>query len=280
MTIHPATRSAPSPPGARPRSPFAGRVAVVTGAASGIGRALCLALCESGAIVIGADRDAEGLVALRAEAESGTLTTATLDVTDRAAVGDVLDGVVAVHGRLDLVFNNAGIVVGGDYEDMDVHAWEKIVDVNLWGVIHGTDRAYRIMLEQGHGHIVNTASTAGVLPVARSTAYATTKHAVVGLSVSLREEARANGIRVSVVIPGLVDTNIFDTATNIGGHDYRAAIDRVPLGRLSPARAADHILRGVRRNRSHIVFPASNRAIVAAYRLAPRIMGRIVNQQT
>jgi NAD(P)-dependent dehydrogenase (short-subunit alcohol dehydrogenase family) len=210
-------------------SAFDGKVAIVTGAASGIGAALCSELARRGATVHAADREEAGLERLLAANRDRDLHGHPLDVADESAVEALLEKVSADGGRLDYLFNNAGIVVGGDFEQMDADTWRRIVDVNLWGVVHGTQHGYAVMRRQGFGHIVNTASTAGVLPVARSVAYATTKHAVVGLSVSLREEARRHGVNVSVVIPGLVDTNIFASATNVGGHDYAKAMDRVPF---------------------------------------------------
>ena len=259
-------------------NPFAGKSAVVTGGASGIGYALCRELCARGATVYAADLSETGLARLKQDCADAALTAIKLDVTDEAAVKSLLARAVTEHGRLDYLFNNAGIVVGGDFEKMDSATWRKIVDINLWGVVHGSQHGYALMLKQRHGHIVNTASTAGVSPVAKSTAYATTKHAVVGLSTSLREEARLHGIFVSVVIPGLVDTNIFSTATNLKGHDYDAAMKRVPIGKISPLQAAQAILAGVARNRQFIVFPAYNRVIVGLTRLMPGFMGWLINR--
>lgn len=258
-------------------NPLKGKTAVVTGGASGIGYALCKELFRRGATVYAADLSEAGLSRLQQECGAG-LSTAVLNVTDEAAVKALLDRVVAEQGRLDYLFNNAGIVVGGDFEDMTASVWKKIVDINLWGVIHGTQQAYALMLKQGSGHIINTASTAGVMPVAKSTAYATTKHAVVGLSTSLREEARKHGIHVSAVVPGLVDTNIFHSATNLKDHDYSAAMDKVPFRKITPAQAAQSILDGVAKNRQFIVFPGYNRVIVALNRLMPGVMGRLVNK--
>jgi NAD(P)-dependent dehydrogenase (short-subunit alcohol dehydrogenase family) len=254
-------------------SAFTGSVAVVTGGASGIGAALCHELLARGATVYAADRDSEGLSRLGEPA----IHTHQVDVTDEGSVSALLDRVVAEQGRIDYLFNNAGIVVGGDFEHMDPATWAKVVDVNIWGVVHGTQHGYAQMLAQRGGHIINTASSAGVLPVARSTAYATTKHAVVGLSVSLREEARRHGVRVSVVIPGVVDTGIFDSAVNLGSYDYQRKIDKLPMGRLSPQRAARFILDGTAKNRSRIVFPFHNRVIVTLHRLAPALMGKLIN---
>ncbi|AXQ28738.1 SDR family oxidoreductase [Solimonas sp. K1W22B-7] len=259
---------------------FEGKVAIVTGGASGIGYALCRELCGRGATVYAADLNPAGLLRLQQDCAGPGLLVVTLNVTEEPAVKALLDRAVREQGRIDYLFNNAGIVTGGDFEHMDFDQWRKIVDINLWGVIYGTQHGYAQMLKQGHGHIVNTASTAGVMPVAKSTAYATTKHAVVGLSVSLREEARKHGIRVSTVVPGLVDTNIFATATNLKGHDYAAAMKKVPTGKISPAQAAGHILDGVAANRQFIVFPGSNRVIVAMNRLLPGFMGWLINWKT
>ena len=250
-------------------------VAVVTGAAGGIGAALAEMLVSRGVAVVATDVDRAGLDRLDSH-DAGIRTTA-LDVTDGSAVRDLVEKVAADHGRLDYMFNNAGVVVGGDFEDMTDEAWRRIVDINLWGVIHGTQAAYAVMRAQGFGHIVNTASSAGVMPVAQSVAYAATKHAVVGLSTSLRAEAAGTGVNVSVVVPGVVDTGIFAAAHNLGGYDYERAIRRVPFGKVSPSRAAEYIVEGVERNRQFITFPAYNKALVALYRVMPALMSRVIN---
>ena len=256
---------------------YVGKTAVITGGASGIGYALCKALSQRGALVYAADLDETGLSRLQQEC-GADLSSVVMNVTDEAAVKTLLDRVVAERGHLDYLFNNAGVVVGGDFENMDFNQWRKIVEINLWGVIYGAQHGYALMLKQGSGHIINTASTAGVMPVAKSTAYAATKHAVVGLSTSLREEARKHGIRISVVVPGLIDTNIFQTAINLKGHDYDAAMKKVPLRKISPGQAAKSILAGVEQNRQFIVFPAYNRAIVFLNRLMPGLMGWLINK--
>lgn len=251
------------------------QVAIVTGAASGIGAALTGALLARGATVYAADiNPAVG----DRFAESPGVVPCVVDVTDRQQVENLVARSVSDAGRLDLMFNNAGLVVGGDTDLMDEVSWRSVVDVNLWGVVHGTQAAYRQMLRQGHGHIVNTSSSAGVLPVARSAAYAATKHAVVGLSTSLRAEARGTGVNVSVVVSGLVDTNIFAAATNTPGYDYAEDIKRVPFAKISPDQAARQILRGVARNREFIIYPTYNQVLVRSYRLLPGLVGRLVNQ--
>lgn len=257
---------------------FAGKTVVVSGAASGIGFALCRLLCDRGALVHALDRDAAGLERLREACGAESLRTAILDVADETTVATLLGQVVESHGHLDYLFNNAGIYMRGETESMTTEAWRRIVDVNLWGVIHGTHQGYALMLKQGHGHIVNTASTAGLTPLAKSVAYAATKHAVVGLSLSLREEARAHGIRVSVVVPGIVDTGIFASATSLRGQDIAATMQRAPVGKISAERAAREILQGVAANRRLIVFPLYNRVLTWLYRLFPDALGRLINR--
>lgn len=255
---------------------FSGATAVVTGAASGIGYALSRELAARGARVYAADVNESALKRLEPEC-----VACPLDVTDDAAVEALLNRVVDEHGRLDLLFNNAGIVMGGDFDAADLAQWRRIVDVNLWGVVHGSRHGYAIMRRQaGGGHIVNTSSSAGVMPVARSAAYAATKHAVVGLSTSLRQEGARHGVRISVVISGMVETGIFDAATNVGGYDYRRAVDRLPMRKLTPEDAALRILKGVERDREFIVFPLPNRIVTTLYRLMPTIVGRYAGKLT
>jgi NADP-dependent 3-hydroxy acid dehydrogenase YdfG len=258
------------------RRAFRDAIAIVTGASSGIGRALALELSRRGAIVYAAGRDEGKLAALAADGE-GRVVPVVLDVTDEPAVKALCERVAREQGKLDYVFNNAGVLLGGDFEKMDREAWSAVLDVNLWGTIHGTHHAYAIMRRQGHGHIVNTASTAGLVPVARSAAYTATKHAVVGLSLALREEGRAHGVRVSCTIPGLVDTAIFGRSRNLEGYDYEAAMRGLPIRKITPEAAARATLRGVAQNRQLIVYPFYNRVLWGLMRWSPALTSWLVN---
>ena len=196
---------------------FAGRTAVVTGGASGIGRAIGQQLVRRGAQVWLADIDGEA--ARKAAGEMGGPGAAlgvAVDVRDAQAVHALVASVFDASGRLDFMFNNAGIALFGDVRLMSLDQWRDLIDVNVVGVVNGIDAAYPRMIEQGHGHIVNTASAAGLIPVPYNTAYSATKHAVVGLSLALRIEAERYGVRVSVVCPGVVDTPIKDRMSVLG----------------------------------------------------------------
>ncbi|HEY5335391.1 MAG TPA: SDR family NAD(P)-dependent oxidoreductase, partial [Mycobacteriales bacterium] len=186
---------------------LAGEHAIVTGAGSGIGAALIRRLVAAGAAVVAADIDEARAAAVVASCSGpGTAVAAHLDVADADAVRDLVAKVAAEPGGLAMMFNNAGIGVGGNTEDLTVADWNRVIDINLRGVVHGVAAAYPVMVHQGRGHIVNTASLAGLLPAGLLTVYSTTKHAVVGLSLSLRAEAAARGVKVLVVCPSAVET--------------------------------------------------------------------------
>jgi short-subunit dehydrogenase len=173
-----------------------------------------------------------------------------VDVTSQQEVFDL----VARTGRLDYMFNNAGICIQGEVRDMTMEMWRKIVDVNLWGVVYGTMAAYPVMIRQGSGHIVNVASAAGLIAFPTQVAYSTTKHAVVGLSGALRVEAEQFGVNVTVVCPGFIDTNIAKTTPVLKAR-MEDVLARVPFKMLPADWLARVVLRGVARNRALIVAP-------------------------
>jgi NAD(P)-dependent dehydrogenase (short-subunit alcohol dehydrogenase family) len=185
-------------------------VAMITGGASGIGRALSENLARRGMTVVLIDRqlDAAEEVASGIRARGGSATAAELDVRDRAAFQALAQRIANEYGSVDYLFNNAGIAVGGAMADFDPEDWDDVLDVNVRGVVHGVEAVYPLMIAQGSGHIINTASVAGLLPTANEGSYAAAKHAVVGLSKSLHIEARQHGVKVSVLCPGVINTPI------------------------------------------------------------------------
>jgi len=255
---------------------FASKIAIVTGGASGIGRALAEALCARGATVVVADIAAEGAseVARAISAAGGAAEAASLDVTDGSAVRALVERVAAEHGRLDLMFNNAGIAVAGEVAEQTVTDFERLVDVNIKGVVYGCHAAYQCMLRQRHGHIVNTASIAGLVPVPLLAGYAMTKHAVVGLSTSLRIEAAEHRVRVSAVCPGIIGTPMLDNVVLRGFEHQRVAaeIERV---RYPVERCAADILRGVARNRAVIVVTSMAKTAALLQRFSPTLTRRV-----
>jgi NAD(P)-dependent dehydrogenase (short-subunit alcohol dehydrogenase family) len=256
---------------------LSGKQAIVTGAGSGIGAALTRALVAAGADVLCTDIDADAVQRTADDTSGpGTARAARLDVTDADAVQAAVDDVVARAGRLDLMFNNAGIVWAGDTELLTLDQWNAIIDVNIRGVVHGVVAAYPLMIRQGHGHIINTASMAGLVPAGRLTSYAMTKHAVVGLSLALRSEAAVHGVRVLALCPGAVETPILDKGAvgDFEGRSFFLTGQRSKTG-YDPDRLARDVLRAVERDQSLVVVPTLAYAGWLAVRFAPNLMQRV-----
>lgn len=252
---------------------FRDKVAIVTGGASGIGRELCRQLAGHGATVVVADINRKGAeeAASSIAASGGQARAAFLDVTDAEGTERLVRERAAEFGRLDYMFNNAGIAIGGDARDIDWEHWRRILDINLMGVIYGCRAAYLLMVEQGFGHIVNTASGAGLFPIANSTPYVTTKFGVVGLSRSLRAEGADLGVKVSVVCPAMVDTPILEAATypNLDRKEFLGSLPRFLLNDVTGAVRA--VLRGVSRNQGIIIDSRYGRFLWWTYRYLPAL---------
>ncbi|MBN1440166.1 MAG: SDR family oxidoreductase [Anaerolineales bacterium] len=258
---------------------FNGKTAIVTGGASGIGSALCESLAQRGAKVVAADIDAEGArrVAARIEEGGGKASAAEVDVSQEAAVENLVRETAAKNGRLDLMFNNAGATLCGEVRDLTLTDWRRMIDINLWGVIYGTAAAYRVMVAQGSGQIVNTASLDGLMPMPMAAPYTAAKHAVVGLSTTLRMEAADLGIKVSVACPGAVKTNILEGASFVGVKREGAIGEIGAFKMMEPGDCARAILRGVERNRAVILDGAvHNRLFWWLYRLNPDLYAALV----
>ncbi len=258
------------------------RIAIITGGSSGIGKALGAALVARGDDVILAARTGADLQRTAGELSAqgpGKARGVVLDVRNADQVTDLVNDVYGSYGRLDLMVNNAGIGVIGFAHEMTLDYWERIYDTNVRGVLHGVLAAYPIMIKQGHGQIANTASLNGLLPSPLQGPYAMTKHAVVGLTMSLRLEAQAYGVRINLICPGLIETPMLDKAGPPGlpatRHVFTDA--RGQLGHAShlapypAARLAREVLSDLDKDRPIIIRPSSARWLWWLYRLSPRI---------
>jgi len=205
---------------------FDGATAIVTGAASGIGQGLVEELAKRGCEVVLADRQIEAAekVALAINRAGGKATAAELNVVDFSEMEKLVKETVERTGRLDYMFNNAGIAIGGNVSQYSIEDWNQILEVNLHGVINGVQAAYQAMMNQGFGHMVNTASFAGLVPTPGNVAYAATKHALEAVSDSLRMEVRPFGIKVVIIRPGPVATEFNDVGNEMTG-DLMARTD-------------------------------------------------------
>ncbi|GAA0219059.1 SDR family oxidoreductase [Saccharothrix mutabilis subsp. mutabilis] len=256
-------------------------VVVVTGGGSGIGRATALRFARDGAFVVVLDVDLEG--AERTAAEVGGFGY-RLDVADGAATHALAREIVQRHGVPDVVMANAGIAVAGPFLDTSEEDWRRVVDVNLWGVVH-TLRAFTpYLVERGQGgNLVVTASAAGYFPMATLPAYSTTKAAVLMLAQCLDAELREHRIRVSAICPGVVDTNIAATTRFAGADDAEQERKRKKAARVyrlrgyTADRVADEVVRAVRAGRVVVPVTPEARFVQVANRIAPslvRLLGR------
>ncbi len=257
------------------------QVAIVTGAGSGIGHGLSHALASRGVTVVACDINPERIEATQKEIEAagGKAVGVTLDVTDADAVAAVVRDTHERHGRIDYIFNNAGIAVGGEVRDVELEDWQKVLKVNLDGVVHGVVAAYPVMVDQGFGHIINTASIEGLAPFPSTVSYVASKHAVVGLSTSLRVEGADLGVKVSAVCPGYIKTRIFEDSKFVG-MDVQDEIDNVPawLG-ITPDECAKRILRGVERNKAIIPITGMAWVLWVLMRVSPNAVIALMRRQ-
>lgn len=251
---------------------FSGEITLVTGAASGIGAALSAQLAAAGARVVLADRDLA-----RAEETSAKIPgtrAVQLDVTDAAAFERVVAELVAREGRIDALYNNAGIGLAGSAEDLRAEDWRRIVEVDLLGVMYGIAAVYPRMVAQKSGRIVNTSSGAGLAPRPGMTAYAAAKHGVTGLTVSLRAEAALHNVQVCAFCPGYVQTEIMSSSKYVNV-DPKKLAEKIPMKPMTATRCAELALKGVARDRAVIAISAYVKLDWWLYRLSPALSSRV-----
>lgn len=238
---------------------FEGAVAIVTGSASGIGLGIAEKLKKRGATVVGADRQ-DGF-----------------DVRDAGAVQKLVTETAKKHGRLDWIFNNAGIAVGAPAIEHTLDDWNHTLDVNVKGVVHGIVAALPIMKEQGFGHIVNTASVAGLVPLPGAIAYTASKHAVVGMTLALRTEASTYGVRATALCPGFIKTPILEGGkygrSTMGGTEEIAQ----KIGLITVDELVARVIPRLLKNHAVIVEPTKYRGMAWLARALP---GLVENRAT
>lgn len=269
---------------------FAGKVAAVTGAGSGIGQALAIELARSGASVAISDVDTEGLAATeeRLKAIGAPVKADRLDVTEREAFGVYADAVAEHFGKVNQIYNNAGIAFAGDVEASQFKDIERVMDVDFWGVVNGTKVFLPHLIASGDGHVINISSIFGLFSVPGQAAYNAAKFAVRGFTEALRQEMEVAGhpVKVTTVHPGGIKTAIarnMETVEGLDKEELAQTFDK-KLASTSPQKAARIILDGVRKNKARVlvgtdakVLDAVVRATGSGYqRLFSTVMARMV----
>jgi len=261
---------------------LAGKTALVTGAASGIGRASALAFARAGADLVVCDLNEAGLeeTAGMIRGLGRRVLARRVDVASRAAMGTFAAEVHREREAVDVLMNNAGVGLGARFLETPLEDWEWILSINLWGVIHGCHFFIPPMVARGRGgHVVNVSSAAGYFATAQLAAYSTTKFAVFGLTEVLREELLPHGIGVTTVCPGLINTPIVATsrlrgrAASPGARQF--AIDAYRRRNYGPERVAVNILKAVARNRAVAPISPEAWAMYLMKRFAPRLTARL-----
>ena len=238
---------------------FAGKVAAVTGAGSGIGQALAIELARSGAKVAISDVDTEGLAVTEERLKAiGTHVKADrLDVTEREAFQLYADSVSEHFGTVNQIYNNAGIAFAGDVEVSEFKDIERVMDVDFWGVVNGTKAFLPHLIASGDGHVVNVSSVFGLFAVPGQAAYNSAKFAVRGFTEALRQEMALAGhpVKVTTVHPGGIKTGIVRNMTAAEGVDLKELTQTFDkkLASTSPQKAARIILDGVRKNKARVL---------------------------
>jgi NAD(P)-dependent dehydrogenase (short-subunit alcohol dehydrogenase family) len=242
---------------AQPRS-LVGQVVAITGGARGIGRATATTLVREGAKVAIGDLDQAAAEQTATEIGGGTIGLA-LDVTDLASFEAYIDAVEAKLGPVDVIINNAGIMLLGDFFDEDLNLSRRQNEINLWGVLIGSQLAGKRFRRRGRGHIVNIASVAGKSGYPGGATYCATKHAVVGLSESMRGELKDSGVEVSCVMPSLVNTEL---ASGVGSARFVKNVD--------PQDVANEIVDALKQPRFDVYVPRSNGPLLKGMSVMPR----------
>jgi NAD(P)-dependent dehydrogenase (short-subunit alcohol dehydrogenase family) len=255
-----------------------GKVVVVTGAGSGIGRALAEELVARGATVAISDWDARGLDETVARIGTrGAVSAHVLDVSKRDQWASYAAQVEVAHGPAHVVINNAGVAVRASVEAISYEDFELVMNVNFWGVVHGTKTFLPHFRKHGVGHVVNISSLNGMVPFANQAPYNCSKYAVLGFSETLMQELRGSGIQVTVVHPGGIKTNIARNGRGLTEGDAKA-FDKI--ARTTAESAAKQILNGVEQDRERVYVGADAKLIALSKRLLPALTVQLAGRAT
>jgi len=249
---------------------LSGTTVIITGATSGIGRETALEFARAAANVVVAGRRAARLRQLVTEIESagGKAAAVTCDVADQSQVNDLIESAVERFGRIDTLVNNAGVGFAGRFDQMTVEDFRRVLDVNFWGAVYASHAAVSRMLRQrGGGVIINVSSIFGKRGIPFQTAYCASKFALAGFSEALRTEVMSNGIDVSTVFPGAVETEIFDSATNHTGMEVPGLVPKFPAKAM-----ARIIVQTARFPQPEVVMALDAQAVNFFNTLAPGLM--------
>lgn len=249
-------------------------VVVITGASSGIGRAIALRLAGRGAAVVLAARREDVLDEVVQECErlGGLALAVPTDVTDEDAVTDLARRAIETYGRIDAWVNNAGVYVAGPFEEIPVGVWRRVLETNVLGTVHGCRAALPFMREQGAGVIVNVASLLGAIGMPNVTPYVASKFAVRGFSASLRMELLGTPVEVATILPGAIDTPLWDHSANYAGKALQP-----PRPIHDPELVARAIEDAIESPSGEVFVPASGRAIVALDAVGGRLFERAMS---
>lgn len=248
---------------------FTGKVAVITGASSGIGAIMAQKLSQRGAVPVLMARSTDKLEDVAASLQ-GPRGVFRLDVTSTEQVMQAMEQVIEKYGRIDILINNAGYGIFERFVDAPLEQFEDMMNVNYMGTVRCTKAVLPHMLKAGGGHIVNIASMAGKIGSAKSSGYSATKHAVLGFTNCLRQELAGTGVNLSAINPGPIDTPFFDKADPTGNY-----VNNVRWFMLKPDKVADRVLHAIERRIPEIDMPLMAGVGVKLFQLFPRAFDKV-----
>jgi len=260
---------------------FTGKVVVITGAAHGLGEATAKAFAARGAKLALCDIDEEGLRQVKGvlEARGAEVMTDIVDVSQARQVEEFSERVYKEFGQVDVLVNNAGVVLAGRLEDMALEDWQWIMGINMWGVVHGSHFFYPRMLRRGSGHIVNISSAAGLIPLPMLSAYSGTKSAVLSMTRVWRAEGAMHGVGFTAVCPGVMNTNVSKSVRIRSGTQRKPPsqsqekADRfLARERYDPAKVAEAIVCAVEKNKSVVPVGFETHLVDLTNRLSRRLV--------